>query len=72
MTNRTITYRTYEEYLRSTDPTGYHVLHNNRLPDGTIEIVYTNDTRPAPRPNRQMTESEFIRFMAKNKRIDIM
>jgi len=70
--DRTITYPTYDEYMRTPDPIGFHVKFNNTLPDGTIEIVYTDDPRPSPPPKRQLTESQYIREEAAKDDIDII
>jgi len=46
--------------MQSTDPRGFHVKHNNRLPDGTIEIVYTD---VAPLPDPKQTERDRLKVL---------
>jgi len=72
MTDMTKTFTTYDDYMNTRDPAGFHVKYNNRLTDGTIEIVYTNDPIPPSPPKRQLTQSQYIREQAERDNIDII
>ncbi len=51
-------------------PNGFRSIHTNLTANGEFDVIYDNAIDVTP-PQRQMTESEYIRELATRENIDI-